>query len=148
MPKRIQLTNVQVYETIKNREFGPDIIASNKKVAVIMTQDWCPQWSSMKTWMELLDDVIQLDIYELVYNRSEYFREFLSVKENIWNNREIPYIRYYREGTLVRKSIMLQKMNSLRVLTCDSLLRHKKGRNVWEEDKIWTPLNASEQEKA
>jgi len=109
MPGRKQLTNDQVSETIRNGEFGPDIIASNQKVAVIMTQDWCPQWSSMKTWLDLLDDLIQLDIYEVIYNRAEYFREFLSVKENIWNNREIPYIRYYHKGTLVRESNYVTK---------------------------------------
>ena len=98
MAHLITLSDSQVYQAIDNGEFGPDVISSNIKTAIIMTQDWCHEWTSMKQWLTTLKDLENLDIYELIYNRASYFNDFLPLKEERWQNRLIPYIRYYDNG--------------------------------------------------
>ncbi|OHD65862.1 MAG: hypothetical protein A2176_03360 [Spirochaetes bacterium RBG_13_51_14] len=72
-----------------------------------MTQDWCPLWTAMKSWIYSLEEGCGL--YELIYNRVEYFNEFRRFKESKWGNGLIPYIRYYVDGKLVRESNYVTK---------------------------------------
>lgn len=103
------LSESQVYETIRNGEFGKEIINSNKNTAVIMTQDWCHQWVAMYDWLKNSDDIPGLDVYHIVYNNASYYEEFMTFKEDIFGNREIPYIRYYIGGILVKESNFISK---------------------------------------
>ncbi len=98
MKRPIGITRDQAMRAIRFHEFGDEIIASNRRVAVLLTQDWCPRWRSMKSWICDLDD--DFDLYELIYNKVEYFDDFRNFKETVWNNRFIPYVRYYLNGTL------------------------------------------------
>jgi hypothetical protein len=104
MIKRKKLTSKQVRQAIDDREFGADVAGSKKRVAVVMTQSWCPQWTMMQDWLTDYEDPGDLDLYELVYDKSELFAEFLELKESAWKNGQIPYIRYYRNGKLVKES--------------------------------------------
>jgi hypothetical protein len=97
-----RITREQAFHAIETGEFSADVIASNERVAVLLTQDWCSQWASMKGWIYSLDRDFYL--YELVYNLTPYFNEFRTFKENCWKNGQIPYVRYYRGGKLVAES--------------------------------------------
>ena len=101
---------------IKTGEFSPDIISSNNKVVVILTQDWCPDWKNMREWLDSLDDATDTDICELIYNKSEHFQHCLELKENKWNNSIIPYLRYYVNGKLIRESNYVTKEEFLKIL--------------------------------
>jgi hypothetical protein len=94
---------------IANLEFDARILASSPFVAVIMTQDWCFQWTSMSGWLDrnpqqatLIDE--DCSIYTLIYNQKTYFREFLHFKETVWKNDRIPYVRYYKKGAFLMSS--------------------------------------------
>lgn len=97
-----KISRDQAFHAIKNGEFAPAVAASSPRVAVVMTQDWCPQWSAMKRWIYGLE--ADFDLYELVYNLEDYFHEFRTFKETSWKNGHIPYVRYYVDGTLAAVS--------------------------------------------
>jgi hypothetical protein len=98
MKRAIIITKEQALRAIQHHEFGENVIASNRRVAVLLTQDWCPRWGAMKDWIYSLED--DFDLYELIYNKVDYFDDFRNFKETIWDNDRIPYVRYYRDGTL------------------------------------------------
>jgi hypothetical protein len=110
------LTNEQVLEAIQKHEFSNDVISSKAKVVVIMTQDWCPEWKSMKKWMSSLEEQRDLNIYEFIYNKSDYFDDFLKMKETVWKNNLIPYLRYYSNGRLIHESNYVTKEDFSRIL--------------------------------
>jgi|SRR3990172_8201579 hypothetical protein len=107
MKQAIGITKEQAMRAIQSHEFGDDIIASNRRVAVLLTQDWCPQWGAMKNWIYSLDD--DFDLYELIYNKVDYFNDFRNFKETIWNNGLIPYARFYKDGKLSSVSNYITK---------------------------------------
>ncbi|OHD69534.1 MAG: hypothetical protein A2W19_00560 [Spirochaetes bacterium RBG_16_49_21] len=111
-----KISRDQAFHAIETGEFGEDVTASNARVAVVMTQDWCPQWTSMKAWLYSLD--FDFDLYELVYNMVEYFDEFKNFKETKWKNGIIPYVRYYRDGRLIHESNNVSKKEFLKNLGC------------------------------
>ncbi len=103
--KAKSLTDEQLLHAIRTGEFGSDVMASRKKVAVVMTQDWCSDWRSMESWLcDAVGCSEDLDIYLVVYNKLSCFQDFLRLKENQWRNDQIPYVRYYENGKLVRVS--------------------------------------------
>ena len=115
--RRKKLSEDQVLEVIKTGDFSPDIIASKNKVVIILTQDWCTDWKRMREWLDTLDDAIDIDIYELIYNKSEHFQRCLDLKENKWNNSFIPYLRYYQNGILIKESNYVTKEEFLNILS-------------------------------
>ena len=114
--KRKMLSKEQALRAIQNVEFSADVTASNNKVAVVMTQDWCSEWMSMKRWMDSMEDIKGLDIYELIYNTVDYYNDFLQLKEKSWKNDLIPYIRYYADGVLIHQSNYVKKEDFLKLL--------------------------------
>jgi hypothetical protein len=114
--KRKMLSKEQALKAIQNLEFSADVTASNKKVAVVMTQDWCSEWMAMKRWMDSIEDIKILDIYELIYNTVDYYNDFLQLKENSWKNYLIPYIRYYADGVLIHQSNYVNKEGFMKIL--------------------------------
>lgn len=97
MQKRT-LPRRQVLHAIEHGEFSAEVVGSNRKVAVIITQDWCSQWRSMCEWLELFEGEPDLHVYEVIYNQLDCFEQFLDLKENRWRNSQIPYVRYYAGG--------------------------------------------------
>jgi hypothetical protein len=73
--------------------------------ALILTQSWCPQWKAMKSYLPEVekagDDVT---ILYVEYDIETFFTEFMEFKENTYQNREIPYVRYFREGVFSGES--------------------------------------------
>lgn len=110
MIKRKTLTDEQVLEAIDKGEFNSDVVLSKQKVVVIMTQDWCPQWTAMKRWVYDLETQEDIDVYELIYNKFNYYNKFMEFKESIWKNYEIPYLRYYKNGVLFKESNYVGKL--------------------------------------
>jgi hypothetical protein len=101
MINKIKSSKDQVFNAIENGEFDKGVISSKDLVVVVMTQDWCPQWIDMESWIYSIETNKDIDVYELVYNRTEYFNEFMNFKENVWKNSQIPYLRLYQNGKLV-----------------------------------------------
>ncbi len=91
----------QALDAITNGEFGNDIIGTSEKVAVILTQSWCPQWYAMKLFAA---DFSGAEIYFLEYDRTNFFDEFRRFKEQVLGNDQIPYVRYYSDGVLIAES--------------------------------------------
>lgn len=110
------LSEQQVLFTIRNGEFGDDIIRSAASVAVIMTQDWCSEWRDMKNWVYSMNNGPDIKIYMFIYNTSTYFTEFLKLKETRWENDLIPYVRYYKSGKLSAESNYVSKDEFLDIL--------------------------------
>lgn len=111
------ISDEQAMETINTGEFAEEIIASKPSVAVILTQSWCPQWQSMKSEIEEIDDPeLDFDVWLFIYDRSSVFDEFLTFKENVLQNDEVPYIRYYKDGVFVRDSNAVSQSTFLKIL--------------------------------
>ena len=82
----------------------PDSVRSvTERVAVVLTQSWCPDWLAMRRYLETLDEP-ELTVFYLEYDRSPLFHELMAFKETVFGNDLIPYVRYYRAGTLVAES--------------------------------------------
>lgn len=107
MFKQNYLTKEDLAETYKTGEFPAHVRTAGERVVVIMTQDWCPQWHDMESWLDRFDDKVTL--YVLVYNIRPDFETILDFKENTWGNREIPYLRYYHKGQLVKETNWLPR---------------------------------------
>jgi hypothetical protein len=109
MIKRRSLTREQAEHAMGEGEFGPDVASAGPNVAVLLSQDWCSQYIALNKSIDELaagsdpahPDVI---VFELLYNRVDYFEAFMRFKETRWRNYEVPYVRYYRGGRLVGES--------------------------------------------
>lgn len=114
MIKRHEITKEQALYAIKNGEFGGDVL-SNVNVIVIMTQDWCPQWINMNRWIYGLETDKDIEIYELVYNKTDYYNAFMKFKENVFGNSSVPYLRFYKNGKLINETnyISIQKFREI-----------------------------------
>jgi hypothetical protein len=104
MAARIELSEEQIADAIERGEFGTDILRSKKNVAVFMSQSWCPQWLMVDRWLSAMADSPDLNIYVVVYDQKSYFRKFMSFKESVFGNDQVPYIRYYVDGALVKET--------------------------------------------
>ena len=116
MLERNKFTPDQLLFAIDHGEFENRIIESAPLVACIMTQSWCPQWLFMKNWLKTLakntDQTagLQVKTYETEYNKIPVFADFRSFKEQVWNNWEVPYLRYYAGGKLIAQSNFVSAM--------------------------------------
>lgn len=95
------LDKEQALAAIRDGEFGEDVIHSAERVAVILTQGWCPQWHAMKQFVTGFHGA---EVYFLEYDRTDFFDAFREFKETVLGNDQIPYVRYYRNGTLINVS--------------------------------------------
>lgn len=102
--KFVEMTEDQASAAIKNGEFGEDLTGADRNVAIILTQDWCPQWMAMKRWLSKGENDTDITVFYFVYNRSSISKEFMGFKETVFNNYLIPYVRYYKNGSLIHES--------------------------------------------
>lgn len=104
------LSDSQAMYTIKNRDFPDEILKSNNRVAVVVSQSWCPQWIAMKGYLKKVTEQNRdIDIYILEYDKKVWFNDFMSMKEIYWKNLEVPYIRFYIDGLLVNESNFISR---------------------------------------
>ena len=118
MITRTVLSEKQARDAIATGEFDEGIRKSSRFVAVVLTQDWCPQWSTLKNTLNAMEKggepaEFDIDVYELVYNLSSYSGEFMEFKERVFGNYEIPYVRYYIDGELTGESNWVSKKGFL-----------------------------------
>lgn len=114
MITRRQITREEAEQAMAQGEFGQALLTSAPNLAVILTQDWCGQWTMMDRYLrelaarpapvQLSENVPEICVAVLLYNRVPYFQDFLRLKERVWGNAQIPYVRYYRHGRLVAQS--------------------------------------------
>lgn len=116
MIKRIVLSKEQVYYAIENGEFQEELLQSKDRVIIVMTQDWCPQWIYMMKWIYAINTEEDIDIYELVYNKTSFFDEFKKFKETGWKNYDIPYLRYYIGGKFITQSNYIRQEEVKKIL--------------------------------
>lgn len=104
-----KLNPSEIDYAIEHNEFSPELLGQSGCVAVILTQDWCPQWQRMSQWLPEIDEAIH--IYAFEYNKSPLYEKCMTFKETVWNNAFIPYVRYYKDGKLIAESNYLEKEN-------------------------------------
>ncbi len=103
-----EITDEQAEYIMENGELPDDMIHSGDKVAVIFTQDWCPQWTYMTSWLDTTEKD-GITTFYLAYNRKSYFNKFMQVKESTWNNHLVPYVRSYNKGKFIDDSNYVSK---------------------------------------
>lgn len=109
MLRQQSLSEAQCRRAMSHGEFGDDVIASSRFVAVILTQSWCPDWKWMKGWVvrqleQGQPEGLDIDVWQLEYNRVPFFDDFRYFKERTFNNYQIPYVRYYLDGHFTGES--------------------------------------------
>jgi len=111
-----KLTAEECVAAIAAGDFPPAMTASAPSVALVLTQSWCPQWTWMRTYLDDLASDADTAIYWVEYDKEAFFEDFLGLKEGRFGNRQIPYVRYYRNGKLVRESNYIDRSGFLRYL--------------------------------
>ena len=97
------LTETECRGAIKKGEF--ELPEPSDVAALILTQSWCPQWKAMKNYLGDAEKALPaLKIFYIEYDLTPFFEDFMTFKENTYDNREIPYVRYYKEGKCVSSS--------------------------------------------
>lgn len=112
MYQLIELSEESVMATMNNGEFPREIISSAERTAVVLTQDWCPQWHFMDRYLRTFKDEENsenLHVYYFLYNHFSRFEEFMTFKETVLKNKLIPFVLYFRDGTLVNSSNYVSK---------------------------------------
>ena len=101
------LTRDQLDALLSEGEFPESVRLAAPKVVVIMTQDWCGQWVDMAAYLPDFAD--QAAIFTVEYNLLPDFERIMRFKEDVFKNRQVPYLRFYRDGKLVRHSNWLPR---------------------------------------
>ena len=111
------LTKDQLDTLVREAEFPESVRLAAPKVVVIMTQDWCPQWTDMATYLP--DFTEQAAIFTVEYNLSPDFARIMSFKEKVFGNRQVPYVRYYQSGRLVLEANWMPRQKFSAMLKLD-----------------------------
>ena len=103
-----KLTESECRSALENGDFESALV-SGPAAAIILTQSWCPQWMAMKAYLPKAEAALgDVKLYYVEYDIETWEslgnEAFMSFKENTFKNREIPYIRYYKNGVYSRDS--------------------------------------------
>ena len=84
-------------------------LVSGPAAAIILTQSWCPQWAAMKAYLAKAEAALgDVRLYYVEYDIEPWKNlengAFMAFKETTFKNRDIPYVRYYRNGIFSRDS--------------------------------------------
>ncbi len=101
---------------IEKGEFSSGVVNAAPKVAIVLTQSWCPQWTWMRAYLEAMPEEESRAFFWVEYDREEFFQELMTFKEETFRNAQIPYVRYYRDGKLVAQSNFIDERGFLRLL--------------------------------
>ena len=102
-------------KTMEFGEFPEEIRNAAEKVVVILTQDWCHDWQAMVPFLPDFAD--QATFFLLQYNQHPEFERIMEFKEDVFGNREIPYLRYYYQGRFIVATNQLPKSTFAALLT-------------------------------
>ena len=111
-----KLSEAECRAAMESGDFDAALV-SGPAAAIILTQSWCPQWKAMKAYLPRAEAALaaalnvspnEIRLYYAEYDIEPWknleHEAFMSFKENTYNNREIPYVRYYRSGVYTRDS--------------------------------------------
>jgi len=104
MIEATKLSAGQCAQAMAGTEFGEDVRKAAGRVAVILTQGWCPQWPMMRMWLSAALSEADAKAFYVEYDSEPFFEQFMVWKEDVLGNRSVPYVRYYRDGVLVAES--------------------------------------------
>jgi len=105
----IKLTEEQCRQAIRVGDFAPELTKAAPLVVIVLTQSWCPQWTRMRPFLESFSEEVGRAGWFVEYDRETFFEDFRSFKEAKFRNEEVPYLRYYREGRLVKETNYVDK---------------------------------------
>jgi hypothetical protein len=111
-----KLKEVDCRACMEAGEFSADIVGAAESVAVVLTQSWCPQWTRMRAYLESAVEGPGFVAFWVEYDREAFFGPFMRFKEESFGNREVPYVRYYRGGSLVAQSNFVDRDRFLSLL--------------------------------
>jgi hypothetical protein len=108
-----KLTEAECRFALEHGEFDPALI-KGPAAAIILTQSWCPQWTAMHFYLPGVEkkaatafppgiNILYVE-YDIEAWQELTHEAFMAFKEDSYNNREIPYVRYYRNGGFSRDS--------------------------------------------
>ena len=108
-----KLTEAECQAAMESGDFGTALI-SGPAVAIILTQSWCPQWNAMRAYLPQVETALgNAQLYYVEYDIEPWVdlknEAFMNFKENTFDNYEIPYVRYYRNGVFSRDSNYISK---------------------------------------
>jgi hypothetical protein len=95
-----KLSEAECLSCMQEGDFPASVRCAAPKVAVVLTQSWCPQWQRMKSFIQ--SEALPADwaVFYLEYDGEDFFQEFLAFKEGSFGNDQVPYVRYYATGEL------------------------------------------------
>jgi len=111
-----KLTAEECLAAMAGGEFSHALTGAAPRVAIVLTQSWCPQWAWMKSYLSALPPGEDGEIFWVEYDREEFFEGFMAFKEGTFGNDQVPYVRYYRGGELRAESNFIDKGGFLRLL--------------------------------
>ncbi len=145
MVERKPLTQAQAEHAMQHGEFDASVVAAAPCVAVLLSQDWCSQYAALDRHLSDLAGASDpsspaVTVFELLYNKVDYFEAFLRFKETTWRNYEIPYVRYYRDGRLMReigsamgvRESRVSQIHSAALVKVREALERAGVRSAWE----------------
>lgn len=109
------LSDEVLRRTMEEGEFPEEVRLAAEKVVVVLTQDWCSDWLAMEPFLG--DFAQQVAVFVLEYNRHPDFEAILEFKEEVFGNREIPYLRYYHQGRFIVATNQLPRGTFAALLT-------------------------------
>jgi len=109
------LSDAVLRQTLADGEFPAEIRNAATKVVVVLTQDWCPDWHAMNVFLPEFED--KAAIFALNYNLHPEFEKIMGFKEDVFGNREIPYLRYYHNGKFIVATNQLPRNTFAALLT-------------------------------
>ncbi len=107
MVKIEELNEEKTLSLIQGEGGLQELSESAKYVALILTQDWCPQWHAMEKYLAIIAKEYKdhdIALYWVSYNHLDSFKTIMAYKESEWKNDEVPYVRYYKEKKLIGES--------------------------------------------
>jgi len=94
-----KMTEGQCRNAINSGYFDQDLLESNTKVILALTQSWCPQWHFMSKQLEEIEaENPDITVYYVEYDLQPFYQEFMEFKENQFQNYHVPYLLYFKEG--------------------------------------------------
>jgi hypothetical protein len=104
--RRVELHENDARRFMEEGGVPGEFAGASSRVAVILTQGWCPQWKAMDAYLARREsegalDLRELTVFYLVYDLLPFGEEFMAFKENTFRNGEIPFVLYYAEGELI-----------------------------------------------
>ena len=103
-----KLSEAECRAAMESGDFDLSLV-SGPATAIILTQSWCPQWTAMRAYLPKVENALpDVKLYYVEYDIEKWENlendAFMTFKENTYKNREIPYVRYYRNGAFSRDS--------------------------------------------